>query len=41
MKHAVRTLFAVGWMLLGYVLWSDAKEIAAEASDPKLEEAKA
>ncbi len=37
----LRTLFAVGWMLLGYVLWSDAKEIAAEASGPKLEEAKA
>ncbi len=38
---SLRTLFAVGWMLLGYVLWSDAKEIAAEASGPKLEEAKA
>ncbi len=23
----LRSLFAVGWMLLGYVLWSDAREI--------------
>ena len=37
----LRTLFAVGWMLLGYVLWSDAKKSAAEASGPKLEEARA
>jgi hypothetical protein len=37
----LRTLFAVGWMLLGYVLWSDAKESAAEPSGPKLEEARA
>jgi hypothetical protein len=37
----LRTLFAVGWMLMGYVLWSDPKEISAEASGPKLEEVKA
>lgn len=37
----LRTLFAVGWMLLGYVLWSDARVSAAEASGPKLEEARA
>ena len=37
----LRTLFAVGWMLTGYVLWSDPKEISAEASGPKLEEVKA
>ncbi len=36
-----RTLFAVGWMLLGYVLWSDAREIIGEASRPDLREAKA
>jgi len=36
-----RTLFAVGWMLLGYVLWSDAREIVEGTPRPDLEEAKA
>ena len=36
-----RTLFAIGWMLMGYVLWSDAREIVEEAPGPTLKETKA
>ncbi len=34
-----RSLFALGWILLGYVLWSDAREIIEDTSTPGLEEA--
>ncbi len=36
----LRTLFAVGWMLLGYVLWSEAREIVEETPSLNLREAK-
>lgn len=36
-----RSLFAAGWMLLGYVLWSEAREVVEEAPRPDLREAKA
>jgi hypothetical protein len=36
-----RTLFAAGWMLLGYVLWSDAREVVEQASRPALTQAEA
>jgi hypothetical protein len=35
-----RSLFALGWILLGYVLWSDAREIIEDPSTAGLEEAK-
>lgn len=35
-----RTLFAAGWMLLGYVLWSDAGEVVPETRGSGVEEAK-
>ncbi len=35
-----RTLFALGWVLLGYVLWSDKREIAEEPSMPDPREVK-
>ena len=36
-----RSLFAAGWMLLGYVLWSGAREVVEETPSPGLREAKA
>ena len=36
-----RSLFALGWILLGYVLWSDVREIIEDPSTPGLDEAKA
>lgn len=36
-----RTLFALGWMLMGYVLWSDSREIVEEPSTIGPGEAKA
>ena len=36
-----RSLFAAGWMLLGYVLWSEAREVVEETPRPDLREAKA
>ena len=35
-----RTLFALGWMLLGYVLWSDAGKMLEETQRPGPREAK-
>jgi hypothetical protein len=36
-----RSLFALGWILLGYVLWSDGREIIEDPSTTGLGEAKA
>jgi len=36
-----RTLFALGWMLLGYVLWSDSRKIVEEPSTLNSRKAKA
>jgi hypothetical protein len=35
-----RSLFALGWILLGYVLWSDGREIIEHPSKPGLDEPK-